>query len=1279
MTSASHSSLLLSLLILTVSPGQGQQQYFRVEPRNTEVIEGQEAIIYCEVEKQAGAVQWSKDGFVLGFDRTIPGYARYRMAGDPDQGVHNLVIENAQLDDDGEYQCQVGPTPDNQAIRANALLTVLLPPTSANFSDHINGSTIEVHQFQSLSLTCTVAGGKPAAEIKWFRKDVELRPDNVETDTEKGENQRFDTISTITLTPSPADNDAIYTCQAVHFALVQPLQSSVVLSVLYPPGPPAIDGFQESETVRSGDTLTLACTSRGGNPLAQLVWFKNDKQIDFSYTTSGRKSTNKHTFIVDKSDNLAIYRCEASNIISSQPTNALVKLSVLFPPSEVTVTGPKEAKPGETVKMTCSASGSNPAAEINWLVDGQHVQGANSVTPDPDGGWTTKSDINVIIRSQDRGSKIFQCFTVNKDLGETMVESHVLSVLYPPDPPTILGYTEEKPIRVGELQRITCVSNGGNPLPNLKWFREDKKVKSVTSTNGNVVSSEVSIETKESDNGAEFRCEASNSATDEPLVAKIKLTVYFPPSGVTIKVKPQNPKAGKKVKLICESATSNPASVITWWRDGFLIQGTPKGVSNASHGGKSTKNQLQLNVTSEDNEARYTCQATNEVLQRSVHNAVTLNVMYKPEFYSFPLETFDIMEGGSTFINLTARGNPDVITYACTKDGNPLADIETNENKYSGVFANGPIINITSVKRTDAGTFKCEATNDEGTSETTIVLNIQYPASITKVTEITMVDHTANAYLECVVDANPLTDNVITWRRDDFDMSRTKQSLEDGRSFLTVYNVSREDSGEFECVADNDIGEKDIKISHLVVKHKPIIDRSPPLQKSASEKGETAKIICKAEGAPNVTFTWSREGATIDSDTKPKKYETETLMVDLITWESVLQVKDVKSHDYGLYECVARNELGFDSTKINLDLTNHPDPPVAVKILNVTHNSVLLSWIPGFDGGRPQAYRIRYKKTDYQAYQYADVYPANSTMYTVTGLGVGVEYTFSIQAYNDLGYSEYTTDILKAKTSSEIPATGTERAMTEVLSDKGELPQIIIIGVSVVGSLLLVLNIVLVICFVRRRRKKRLEEESDHTSSKAATIEMYAPSSYSDTVNGETLSSTSEKSEAYSDGPSTGEYSEEHTNPVLTTYLIDQDGDSYMPDGTSPHYSPYGRYHPQDRQTKLSRPPDQQEEDFYIDALRKNAYNQKLGEKVSYGRSGHNNPPAPPSRTTASGGESYISPDARYVPFPVSLTTSNTPILSTFNPYVPGVILSNYRDQISDGIIAKEQMPGHLV
>lgn len=48
--------------------------------------------------------------------------------------------------------------------------------------------------------------------------------------------------------------------------------------------------------------------------------------------------------------------------------------------------------------------------------------------------------------------------------------------------------------------------------------------------------------------------------------------------------------------------------------------------------------------------------------------------------------------------------------------------------------------------------------------------------------------------------------------------------------------------------------------------------------------------------------------------------------------------------------------------------------------------------------------------------------------------------------------------------------------------------------------------------------------ELSNQNSKSATIEMYAPSSYNDTVTGETLSSVSEKSDTYSNEESQPDY-----------------------------------------------------------------------------------------------------------------------------------------------------------
>lgn len=79
----------------------------------------------CEITNLAGQVQWVKDGFALGFTGVIPGFPRYTILGDRKQGVFNLRISNASIEDNAEYQCQVGPAKLNSAIRANAKLNVI--------------------------------------------------------------------------------------------------------------------------------------------------------------------------------------------------------------------------------------------------------------------------------------------------------------------------------------------------------------------------------------------------------------------------------------------------------------------------------------------------------------------------------------------------------------------------------------------------------------------------------------------------------------------------------------------------------------------------------------------------------------------------------------------------------------------------------------------------------------------------------------------------------------------------------------------------------------------------------------------------------------------------------------------------------------------------------------------------------------------------------------------------------------------------------------------------
>lgn len=77
-----------------------------------------------------------------------------------------------------------------------------------------------------------------------------------------------------------------------------------------------------------------------------------------------------------------------------------------------------------------------------------------------------------------------------------------------------------------------------------------------------------------------------------------------------------------------------------------------------------------------------------------------------------------------------------------------------------------------------------------------------------------------------------------------------------------------------------------------------------------------------------------------------------------MTWESVLEVKDLRESDYATYECTAQNELSSRRHRIVLERRRPPDQPSHLGVVNVTHDTATVSWRAGFDGGELQV-RLR--------------------------------------------------------------------------------------------------------------------------------------------------------------------------------------------------------------------------------------------------------------------------------------------------------------------------------
>lgn len=110
-----------------------------------------------------GLLQWTKDGFGLGLDRALAGFPRYSMVGIEEEGDYSLEITNVQLEDDADYQCQVGASANVAGIRSHtAKLTVFIPPEPVRIKE---GEVLDTIEGKQVTLNCESNGGKPVVEV----------------------------------------------------------------------------------------------------------------------------------------------------------------------------------------------------------------------------------------------------------------------------------------------------------------------------------------------------------------------------------------------------------------------------------------------------------------------------------------------------------------------------------------------------------------------------------------------------------------------------------------------------------------------------------------------------------------------------------------------------------------------------------------------------------------------------------------------------------------------------------------------------------------------------------------------------------------------------------------------------------------------------------------------------------------------------------------------------------------------------------------------------------
>uniref|UniRef100_A0A663LZP2 Neuronal growth regulator 1 n=1 Tax=Athene cunicularia TaxID=194338 RepID=A0A663LZP2_ATHCN len=124
--------------------------------------------------------------------------------------------------------------------------------------------------------------------------------------------------------------------------------------------------------------------------------------------------------------------------------------------------------------------------------------------------------------------------------------------------------------------------------------------------------------------------------------------------------------------------------------------------------------------------------------------------------------------------------------------------------------------------------------------------------------------------------------------------------------YLDIYGITRDQAGEYECSAENDVSVPDVKKVKVTVNFAPTIQE---LKSSGVVLGGNGLIRCEGAGVPAPVFEWykgerklinGQQGITI------KNYST----------RSLLTVTNVTEEHFGNYTCVAANKLGTTNTWI---------------------------------------------------------------------------------------------------------------------------------------------------------------------------------------------------------------------------------------------------------------------------------------------------------------------------------------------------------------------------
>lgn len=201
----------------------------------------------------------------------------------------------------------------------------------------------------------------------------------------------------------------------------------------------------------------------------------------------------------------------------------------------------------------------------------------------------------------------------------------------------------------------------------------------------------------------------------------------------------------------------------------------------------------------------------------------------------------------------------------------------------------------------DEGTYTCVVqTSSSGLHITHYHLIVQVPPRITNISGDVTVNEGANVTISCWGMGQP--EPSITWRH----LSPAAKDDEYEGDFLEIEGISRDQAGEYQCSATNDIASTDTRKVRITVNYPP---SGLEVRSNGMLVGRLGSLRCEAAAVPLPSFLWFKENKRLQDGVSGVSIRTEGR-------RSTLSFHNVTELHYGNYTCQANNPLGLSTVSL---------------------------------------------------------------------------------------------------------------------------------------------------------------------------------------------------------------------------------------------------------------------------------------------------------------------------------------------------------------------------